>query len=51
MQATCGTSRLKLKAAALVWISVRRVKVAMASAFPYQHEFRLAHALLTNAAA
>jgi hypothetical protein len=26
-----------------------RVKVAMASAFPHQHEFALAHALLGNA--
>ena len=51
-QATCGTIRLKLlKIGALVRLSVRRVKIAMASAFPYQHEFRLAHALLRNAAA
>ena len=51
VQATCGTIRLKLlKVGALVRISVRRVKVAMASAYPYQHEFRLAHALLTRAA-
>ncbi len=51
-QATCGTIRLKLlKIGALVRISVRRVKIAMASAYPYQHEFRLAHALLRNAAA
>ena len=51
-QATCGTIRLKLlKIGALVRVSVRRVKVAMASAFPHQHEFRLAHALLRNAAA
>jgi hypothetical protein len=46
-QATCGTIRLQLlKIGALVRISVRRVKVAMASAFPHQHEFALAHALL-----
>ena len=50
-QATCGTIRLKLlKIGALVRISVRRIKVAMASACPYQHEFGLAHALLVNAA-
>ncbi len=51
-EATCGTIRLKLlKIGALVRVSVRRVKVAIASAFPYQHKFRLAHALLRNAAA
>ena len=50
-QATCGTIRLKLlKIAALVRVSVRRVKIAMASACPWQHEFGLAHALLANAA-
>jgi hypothetical protein len=50
-QATCGTIRLKLfKIGALVTISVRRVKIAMASACPYAHEFGLAHALLANAA-
>jgi len=49
--ATCGTIRLKLlKIGALVTISVRRVKIAMASACPYAHEFGLAHALLANAA-
>jgi len=49
-QATCGTIRLKLlKIGALVTISVRRIKIAMASACPYAHEFGLAHALLTNA--
>ena len=49
--ATCGTLRLKLlKIGAQVRISVRRVKVAMASACPYQHEYALAHALLTRAA-
>jgi hypothetical protein len=49
-EATCGTIRLKLlKIGALVRVSVRRVKVAMASAYPYRHEFRLAHALLTRA--
>jgi hypothetical protein len=49
--ATCGTIRLKLlKIGALVRVSVRRVKIAMASACPWQPEFRLAHALLTKAA-
>ena len=51
-QAACGTIRLKLlKLGALVRVSVRRVKVAMASACPVQHEFALAHARLRNAAA
>src|SRR3954466_15649997 len=50
-KATCGTIRLKLlKIGALVRVSVRRVKIAMASAGPWQHEFGLAHALLANAA-
>ena len=49
--ATCGTIRLKLlKIGALVRISVRRVKIAMASACPWQCEFALAHARLVNAA-
>jgi len=49
--ATCGTIRLKLlKIGALVTISVRRIKIAMASGCPYAHEFGLAHALLVNAA-
>jgi hypothetical protein len=39
-QATCGTIRLKLfKIGALVRVSVRRIKIAMASACPYQNEF------------
>ena len=43
--------RLKLlKLGALVRVSVRRVKLAMASACPWQHEFALAHALLARAA-
>ena len=51
-EATCGTIRLKLlKLGALVRISVRRIKVAMASACPWQDEFALAHARLRNAAA
>jgi hypothetical protein len=50
--ATCGTIRLKLlKLGALMRISVRRIKLAMASACPWQHEFALAHARLRNAAA
>jgi len=50
--ATCGTIRLKLlKIGALIRISVRRVKVAMASACPARHEYALAHARLMNAAA
>jgi hypothetical protein len=49
-KATCGTIRLKLlKIGAWVRISVRRVKIAMASACPYQHEFGLAHASLGKA--
>jgi Transposase DDE domain group 1 len=51
-EATCGTIRLKLlKLGALIRVSVRRVKIAMASACPWQDEFALAHALLRNAAA
>jgi Transposase DDE domain group 1 len=50
-QATCGTIRLRLlKIGALVRVSVRRVKIAMASAHPWQYEFGLAHAMLTKAA-
>jgi hypothetical protein len=50
--ATCGTIRLKLlKIGAQVRLSVRRVKVAMASAYPWQHEWALAHARLAAAAA
>ena len=45
--ATCGTIRLKLlKIGALVRISVRRVKIAMASAHPWRQEWGLAHAAL-----
>jgi Transposase DDE domain group 1 len=51
-QATCGTIRLKLlKLGAQVRMSVRRIKVAMASACPYQNEFGLAFARLRNAIA
>ena len=49
-EATCGTLRLALlKIGAQVRRSVRRIKVAMASAHPYQDEFALAHARLTAA--
>ena len=49
-QATCGTIRLQLlKIGALVWVSCRRVKVAMASAFPCQSEHALAHLRLARA--
>lgn len=49
---TCGTIRTKLlKIGAQVRTSVRRIKIAMASANPYQNEFRLAHCRLTRAAA
>jgi len=51
-EATCGTIRLKLlKLGALVRVSVRRIKVAMASAFPWHNEFALAHARLRNTTA
>jgi hypothetical protein len=50
--ATCGTIRLKLlKIGALVRISVRRIKVSMASASPFQDAFALAHVRLSIAAA
>jgi hypothetical protein len=49
-RATCGTIRLALlKIGALVRISHRRIKIAMASGCPYQDEFRDAHALLSAA--
>jgi Transposase DDE domain group 1 len=49
--ATCGTIRLKLlKIGALVRTSVRRVKVAMASACPHRDEYRLAYLHLKRAA-
>ena len=45
--ATCGSIRLKLlKVGALVRVSVRRVKIAMASAHPGQREWALAYAAL-----
>ncbi len=49
--ATCGTIRLKLlKIGAQVRVSVRRIKIAMASACPYAQEFALAHARIRSAA-
>jgi len=49
-RATCGTIRLALlKIGALVRISHRRIKIAMASGCPYQDEFKGAHALLSAA--
>ena len=45
--ATCGTIRLKLlKLGARVTVSVRRIKIALASPCPFQGEFALAHARL-----
>jgi hypothetical protein len=50
-KANCATIRLKLlKIGALVRISVRRIKLAMASAFPNQREYGIAHARLAAAA-
>jgi hypothetical protein len=49
-RATCGTIRLALlKIGALVRISHRRIKIAMASGCTYQDEFKSAHALLSAA--
>jgi len=49
--ATCGTIRLKLlKIGAQVRRSVRRIKLAMASAFPYQAEYHLAYLYLKRTA-
>ena len=51
-EATCGTLRLALlKIGARVTKSVRRIKLAMSSAHPWQPEWALAHARLTAAAA
>ena len=45
--ATCGSIRLKLlKIGALVRVSVRRVKIAMASGHPWQRDWGLAYAAL-----
>ena len=50
--ATCATIRLKLlKIGAQVRVSVRRIKVAIASACPYQTEYHLAYLYLKRAAA
>ena len=49
--ATCGTIRRKLfKIGALVTISVRRIKLAMASGCPYKLAFATAHRALAAAA-
>jgi len=49
--ATCGTIRRKLfKIGALVTISVRRIKLAMASGCPYKAVFATAHRALAAAA-
>jgi Transposase DDE domain group 1 len=51
-RATCGSIRLKLlKIGAQITISVRRVKVALASSYPGQQLFALAHERLKRAAA
>ena len=51
-RASCRSIRLKLlKIAALMRISVRRIKLAMASGCPCQREFHAAHARLSAAAA
>ena len=50
-KATCGTIRFKLlKIGAQVRVSVRRIKVAMASACPNAQEFMSAHARICAAA-
>ncbi len=50
-KATCGTIRLKLlKIGAQIRVSVRRIKIAMASACPYAQVFELAHARISIAA-
>ncbi len=47
-KATCGSIRLKLlKIGARVTISVRRIRIAMATACPYAAEFATAHARLS----
>jgi hypothetical protein len=49
--ASCGTIRLKLlKIGARVTVSVRRIKIAMASAYPWRDEWELAHHYLRTAA-
>jgi len=50
-RASCGTIRCKLlKIGALVSTSVRRVKIAMASAHPYANEWATAHERLCRSA-
>jgi Transposase DDE domain group 1 len=50
-KANCATIRLKLlKIGTLVRISVRGIKLAMASSFPNQREFRIAPVRLAAAA-
>ncbi len=51
-RASCATIRLKLlKSGALVTISVSRVRVAMASAHPWQREWAIAYQRLCTAGA
>jgi Transposase DDE domain group 1 len=51
-RASCGTIRLKLlKIGALVRTTVRRIKLAMPSAFPHQDEYHAAYTALTGAVA
>jgi hypothetical protein len=46
--ATCGSIRLKLfKIGTLVRVSVRRVRIAIASRHPWQRDWAIAHAALT----
>ena len=48
--ATCGTIRRKLfKIGAIVTVSVRRIKFAMASGCPYKVIFAQAHSALSRA--
>jgi hypothetical protein len=48
--ATCGTIRLKLfKIGALVTVSVRRIRFAFASGYPYKATFAIAHRALAAA--
>src|SRR6267378_5925849 len=50
-RASCGTIHLKLlKIGALVRTSVRRIKLAMPSAFPYQAEYHAVHVAAASAA-
>ena len=51
-KATCGRIRQSLlKIAAVIRISVRRIKFSMASTYPYQDVFKTAHERLSTAAA